>query len=140
MKTSADSFLSHRVGFSNNARDSSKLVRPFLEQLLLFEGCCFGTLEILWKYYRSIKTLNQRRHRSNQLQADSIRASTARTDTVYANGDDPEHFMSVIRLELSAENVDAFVSIVGEAYKTSFERQYIGFAVVGDFLVERRYI
>jgi hypothetical protein len=67
--------------------------------------------------------------------------STARmsTDTVdWANGDDPEHFLSAIRLELSADNVDAFVSVVSEAYKTSFEQQYSGFAVVGDFLVERR--
>ena len=111
------------MGFSNNARDSSKLVRPFLEQLSLFDGCHFGTLEILWKYYRSIKTLNQWRHCSNQLQADSIRVSTAKTDTVdYVNGDDPEHFLSVIWLELLAENGDAFVSVVGEAYKTSFER------------------
>ena len=41
---------------------------------------------------------------------------------------------------MSANNVDSFVSIVSEAYKTPFERQYIGFVVVGDFLVERRYI
>ena len=80
-------------------------------------------------------------HQFNQLQAKSTRASTARTDTVdYANGDDPKNFLSVIRLELSAENVDAFVSVVGEAYKTSFKHQYIWFAVVGDFLVKRRYI
>ena len=65
MKTSADSFLSHRIGFLNNARDSSKLVRPFLEQLSLFDGCRFGMLEILWKYYRLIKTSNQRHHESN---------------------------------------------------------------------------
>jgi hypothetical protein len=44
------------------------------------------------------------------------------TDTVDAtNSDDPEHFLPAIRLELSAENVDAFVSVVSEAYKTSFE-------------------
>jgi len=49
MKTSADSFLSHRIGFSNNTRNSSKLQRPFLEQLSLFDGCRFGMLEILWK-------------------------------------------------------------------------------------------
>ena len=65
MKTSADSFLSHWIGFLNNARDSSKLVRPFLEQLSLFDGCRFGMLEILWKYYRLIKTSNQRHHESN---------------------------------------------------------------------------
>jgi hypothetical protein len=129
MKTSADSFLSHRIGFSNNTRNSSKLQRPFLEQLSLFDRCRFGTLEILWKYYRSITTSNQRRHRSNQLQlgaaaASSMCASTRRmsTDTVDdTNSDDPEHFLPAIRLELSAENVDTFVSVVSEAYKTSFE-------------------
>ena len=37
-KTSADSFMSDQIGFSNNARNSIKLVRPFVEQLSLFES------------------------------------------------------------------------------------------------------
>jgi hypothetical protein len=45
---------------------------------------------------------------------------------------------------LSGKNVDvvAFIFVVGNAYKTSFEQQYSGFAVVivRDFLIERRYI
>ena len=62
MKTCADSFLSDRIGFSNNARNTTKLVRPFLEQLPLFNGYGFGTIKILWKHYRLIATSNQWRH------------------------------------------------------------------------------
>ena len=81
MKTSADSFLSHQIGFSNNARNSSKLVRPFLEQLLLFDGCQFIMLEILWKYYRSITTSNQWRHQSNQMHLALAATSIMRVST-----------------------------------------------------------
>ncbi len=62
-KTSSDAFVSDRIGFSNNVRNATTLVRIFVEQLSLFDGCRFGTLEILWKYYRSITNSNQRRHR-----------------------------------------------------------------------------
>ena len=54
--------------------------------------------------------------------------------------DDPKFFLSAIWLVLSLESIESFISIVGDAYKTSFEQQYSGFVVVGDFLVERRYI
>ena len=43
-------------------------------------------------------------------------------------------------LELSDENIETFVSVVETAYKNSFEHQYIGFSVVGDSLVERKYL
>jgi hypothetical protein len=62
MKTSPDAFVSDWIGFSNNVRSATTLVGPFVKQLSLFDRCLFGTLEILWKYYRSITNSNQRRH------------------------------------------------------------------------------
>jgi hypothetical protein len=53
-------FLSKDVGFNNNTRNVSKFDAPLLEQLSLNHGCRFGTLEVLWKYYRSVVTANQR--------------------------------------------------------------------------------
>ena len=48
VKTHADLFLSDQIGFSNNARNTTNLVQLFAEQLFLFDGCCFGTLKVLW--------------------------------------------------------------------------------------------
>ena len=62
MKTSSDAFVSDQIGFSNNVRSATTLVGPFVKQLSLFDGCRFGILEILWKYYRLITNSNQRRH------------------------------------------------------------------------------
>jgi hypothetical protein len=62
MKASSDAFVSDRIGFSNNVRSATRLVGPFVKQLSLFDGCRFGTLEKLWKYYRSITNSNQCRH------------------------------------------------------------------------------
>jgi len=75
MKTSADSFISDRIGFSNNVRSATKLVRPIVEQLSLFDGCRFGMLEILWKYYRSITNSNQRCHWVIQSQLAAVGAA-----------------------------------------------------------------
>jgi hypothetical protein len=54
-----NSFLSENVGFDNNTRDVLKFDALLLEQLSLFHGCQFGTLEVPWKYYRSVVTANQ---------------------------------------------------------------------------------
>ena len=47
---------------------------------------------------------------------------------------------SSVRLELSDENIETFVSVVESAYKNSFECMYIGFSAVGNYLVERKYL
>ena len=52
----------------------------------------------------------------------------------------PKCFLSAIQLEFSNKNIESFIFVVGNAYKTSFEQQYSGFVAVGDFLVKRRYI
>ena len=129
MKTSSDAFVSNRIGFSNNVRSATKLARPFVEQLSLLDGCRFGMLEILWKYYRSITNSNQRRHRVIQLQLAAAQAtmcvSNGTQDTTIPLFDD-----SSVCLELSDENIETFVSVVESAYKTSFKRMYIGISAV----------
>ena len=139
MKTSSDAFVSDRNGFLNNVRSATKLVRPFVEQLSLFDGCRFGTLEILLKYSRSITNSNQRCHRVIQSQLAAAQpmmcVSNGTQDTDVPLFDD-----SSVCLELSGENIETFVSVVESAYKNSFEHQYIGFSVVGDYLVERKYL
>ena len=144
MKTSSDSFLSDRIGFSNNVRSATKLVRTFVKQLSLFDGCRFGMLEILWKYYRLITNSNQRRHQVSQSQSAVAQAmmcgSNGTQDTDVHMYNAPVFFLSSVRLELSDENIETFVSIVGSAYKNSYEQQYIGFSAFGDYLVERKYL
>jgi hypothetical protein len=143
MKTSPDAFVSDRIGFSNNVRSATTLVGPFVEQLSLFDGCRYGTLEILWKYYRSITNSNQRRHRVMQSQLATAQATTAPSNatmcgisTPYA--DVPLFDNTSVRLELSDDNIETFVTVVETTYKNSFERQYIGFSVNGNTLVEKK--
>ena len=61
--------------------------------------------------------------------------SNGTQDTIIPLFDD-----SSVRLELSDENIETFVSVVESAYKNSFKRVYIGFSAVGDYLVERKYL
>ena len=139
MKTSSDAFLSDRIGFSNNVRSATTLIRPFVKQLSLFDGCWFGTLEILWKYYRSITNSNQPRHRVIQSQL-AVAQATMCVSNGMQDTDVPLFDDTFVRLELSDENIETFVSVVETAYKISFQSQYIGFSVVGDYLVERKYL
>ncbi len=46
LKTLPDAFISERIQFNNNVQDTTKLVAPFLEQLLLFDGCRFGSAKV----------------------------------------------------------------------------------------------
>jgi hypothetical protein len=65
-KTYPDNFTNNVITFNNNIQDSAKLVAPFLEQLSLFDGCRFSTMELLWKYYQALHTL--RKHERSQQQ------------------------------------------------------------------------
>jgi hypothetical protein len=139
MKTSSDAFVSDQIGFSDNVRSATTLVGPFVKQLSLFDGCQFGTLEILWKYYRSITNSNQRRHRVIQSQLAAAQATMCVSNGMQ-DTDVPFFYNMSVCLELLDENIETFVSVVETVYKNSFERQYIGFSVVGDSLVERKYL
>ena len=108
MKTSADSFISDRIGFlfflNKNVRSATKLVGPFVKQLSLFDGCRFGTLKILWKYNRSVTNSNQRCHRVIQSQLAAAQAtmwvSNGTQDNDIPLAGDPEFFLSSVCLEL----------------------------------------
>ena len=112
MKTSADSFISDRIGFlfflNKNVRSATKLVGPFVKQLSLFDGCRFGTLKILWKYNRSVTNSNQRCHRVIQSQLAAAQAtmwvSNGTQDNDIPLAGYPEFFLSSVRLELSKSN------------------------------------
>ena len=52
--TSPDCFTTDSIIFGNNLTDADRLVPPLVRQLSLFNGCSFSTVEILWKYYRSV--------------------------------------------------------------------------------------
>jgi len=147
MKTSPDAFVSDRIGFLNNVRSATTLAGPFVEQLSLFDGCRFGTLEILWKYYRSITNSNQRRHQVIQSQLATAQATTgtALATMCVSKGSTPDTDVpffdnTSVHLELSDENIETFVSVVETAYKNSFKRQYIGFSVIGNSLVEMKHL
>jgi hypothetical protein len=72
------------------------LVAPFLEQLLLFDGCRFGTVKVLWKYYRMVTTLNQCERSQQQLKAATMPAPLP-NDNNFA--EKPEYILSLIGLE-----------------------------------------
>ncbi len=74
MKTLPDAFISERIQKNNNVQDTSKLVAPFLEQLLLFDGCRFGSVKVLWKYYRTVTTSYQHERSRQQLKAATVAA------------------------------------------------------------------
>jgi hypothetical protein len=50
--TQDDSYLNERISFATTTNPCN-LVAPFVEQLSLVEGCCFGTVELMWKFYRA---------------------------------------------------------------------------------------
>ena len=51
--------------------------------------------------------------------------------------DNPKNLLSLVWLELIDDNIDAFVSVVNNTYKQSFEQQYSGFFTIGGYLVDR---
>jgi hypothetical protein len=48
--TQDDSYHNERISFATTTNPCN-LVAPFVKQLLLVEGCCFGTVELMWKFY-----------------------------------------------------------------------------------------
>jgi hypothetical protein len=50
--TQDDSYLNERISFATTINPCN-LVDPFVKQLSLVEGCRFGTVELMWKFYRA---------------------------------------------------------------------------------------
>ena len=59
--TAPDCFTTDSITFPGNLSNSDKLVPPLVRQLSMYSGCPFSTMEILWKYYRSLSTAKERR-------------------------------------------------------------------------------
>ncbi len=55
------------------------------------------------------------------------------TDSDVDHNNHQDYQMSLAQLELIDDSVDQFCSIVDDAYKKSFEREYSGFVVMGDY-------
>jgi hypothetical protein len=100
LKTLLDAFISERIRFNNNVQDTTKLVDPFLEQLLLFDGCRFGTVEVLWKYYRTVTTSKQREWARQQLKAATMPEPLPNNDNF---AEKPEYILLLFCLELIDE-------------------------------------
>jgi hypothetical protein len=128
-----DDFLNNVIVINNNIQDSAKLVALFLNQLSLFDGCQFATMELLWKYYRALHTLSQ----CKQLQQQQRSAMLAKKQSLLMElaspfedliPDNPKYLLSLVWSELIDDNFDAFVSVVDNAFRQSFEQQYSGFS------------
>ncbi len=142
-----DSFLSNSIGFNKNVHNVSKIDAPLVQQLSLFDGCQFGTHEVLWKYYWSVVNANQHDclHQQKRAAASEREMMLEMMWEMTTDGDVEHNYhqdypLSLAWLELIDDSMDQFCSIIDDAYKTSFEREYSEFVVVGGYLLERKCI
>ena len=120
-----DCFVTDSISFSANITKQEKLETPLVRQLSLFNGCPFSTMEILWKYYRSLSTSKDRRlnYVAKLLAASKKKSNTSEETTPYDEGDVVadgiylDNLLSVVDFELSADRVNEFVGVVESAYQ-----------------------
>ena len=141
-RAAPDAFLNNAIEF-NDTRNVDSLSAPFVEQLSLVNGCRFGTVEVLWKYYRALNSSHRRT--AARVAARAARAANAISPDESSKWDDfmpddPEYCLSLIRLELDDENIDRFVLFVDNLYKESFVAVYTEFVIPDGFLLDRRSI
>jgi hypothetical protein len=60
-RTDHNQFLNDSICFNGNGRSKENFGGPLIHQLALFHGCRFGTMEVLWKYYRALYCCGHRR-------------------------------------------------------------------------------
>ncbi len=121
-----------------------------IEQLSLVDGCRYETIEVLWKYYRSVAMSYQREQLHSLLKLKSMEESLSSLsggwstfsavadDLNHSVSDESDKLLARISNELSEENLDTFVSVVECAYRELFGQQYSGFIVIDEYLVNRR--
>ncbi len=108
------------------------------------EGCQFGTTEVLWKYYHVVAQANQHEKSLEQSRQKSLEQSrllkstlqpstTPLADCSLMTADDLQYLLFVLFSELSNENVERFVLLVEDAYRTCIEREYTGFVVIDGY-------
>jgi hypothetical protein len=137
--TKDDSYLSKNIAFGHTS-NPTKLVTPFLQQLALVEGCCFGMVETLWKFYRAQSVAKQMK--LDHLEKRLTSGGTLAVDSSLQpkTNPTPNYLLTFIKSDLRDENVDVFESYASNAYKNSFEVHYSGFALVGCNLVDQHRI
>jgi len=146
-RSSPDCFLSDDISFNHKLCVGSKLDVPFIEQLSLFNGCVFSVVKIMWKYYRALHLINHKNlanaaGRAAKAIAAAALATSSPPDNEGPNGEFDGEFardgiITIVRDELSNDNLDQFVSVVDNAYQSSFDGHYSGFTLMNGYLVER---
>ncbi len=135
--TQEDSYLNERILFATTTNPRN-LVAPFVEQLLLVEGCCFGTVKLMWKFYRAQSAAKQLKldRLENRIQSGGgLQASDS--SFIPKSNPSPDLLLTLIKFDLRDENVNAFKSFASNIYKQSFAMHYSRFAPVGFYLVKQ---
>ncbi len=138
--TQDDSYLNEKISFATTTNPCN-LVAPFVEQLLLVEGCCFGTVELMWKFYRAqsaAKRLKLDRLEKRFKAGGAI--MEADSSFIPESNPTPDSLLTFIKFDLRDKNVNAFKSFASNIYKQSFEMHYSRFSPVGFYLVEQQCI
>ncbi len=133
--TQEDSYLNERILFATTT-NPCYLVAPFVKQLLV-EGCCFGTVELMLKFYWAQSAAKQLKldRLENRLQSGGgLQASDS--SFIPESNPSPDLLLTLIKFDLRDKNVNAFKSFASNIYKQSFAMHYSGLALVGFYLVE----
>ncbi len=142
-RTTPERFLNDGIEFSNNVRDAKKLGTSLVAQLSLFNGCCFGTMEVMWKYYRAVTTCNQRERQQRENVLKLMTAKSALSASVSNEcvlPDNPKYLLSLVRMELDNANINKFVSFIDSVYMEVLLQQYHGFATGEGYLLGHKYV
>ncbi len=124
--TKDDSYLNERISFGITTNPQN-LVAPFVEQLALVEGCHFGTMETLWKFYRAQLAAKQLKLDRLDKRFKSGAATLTADSSFVPETHHPESLLIHIKNDLRDDNVNAFESFASNIYKQSFERHYCRF-------------
>ncbi len=144
--TQDDSYLNKRISFATTTNPCN-LVAPLVAKLLLVEGCHFGTVELMWRFYwaqSAAKQLKLDRLETKQLKLDRLKkrfksgGGILASDSTFIpkSNPSPDSLLTFIKFDLRDQNVNAFESFASNIYKQSFEMHYRGFPPVGFYLVE----
>lgn len=134
-----DVFVNEGIAFTNNAGDVDALLPPLLQLLALLHGCRIGTMELLWKYYRTLALSHQRREqRRLSMPADTSRllhTSSAVGDEEEADNHTP--ILALVLDELHDDSIDRFAAFVDNSYRMCIERECTGFTLLDGYLLDR---
>ncbi len=163
------SFLCPSIIFDCSQRDVTSFENRLYRGLALMDGCRFGTIEVLWKYYRAVvaaHSRNRARQERQERQTATVTAGVrnaraavtpagrltplgavaavtpAEADSaIMSTGDkNPGTVLSPFLFELTDESIDEFGSAVDGYYRTSFDREYNSFSYADGYLLDRRCI